>query len=209
MSLASTQEHGGFESPRAFTGAPEAEGGERYLTCYVKEQEYAVPLNLLREIVSSEGYTRVPNTPRWLIGVTNLRGDVLPLIDLALRLGSSPTVATARSCYVVMEVTLRGATMLVGLLMDSVGRIFELPAAAPGDRPSDGMCSRFISRTLTFEEDTVFILDVAALFSERELVSAGLIREQESMFDFDAGELPTDDQLADGGIHLFDDMDDD
>lgn len=176
----------------------------RYLTFLVQGQEYAVPLDRLREIVGYSSVTPVPCTPMWLLGVTNLRGDVLPVIDLAVRLGGETTAITARSCYVVLDVSLREEPMSVGLLMDAVGRITDKQGVGTLTYDAEFQ-SPFIRDAICLEDSTVFLLNIEALFSDEELTAAGLIRPREGGMGALTGPLPTDDELADGGIHLFDD----
>src|SRR4051794_33923942 len=98
----------------------------QYLSFFVAGEEYAVGILQVREIIEYDTVTRVPSAPDWIQGVTNLRGSVLPVIDLAMKLRLPPTVVHPRSCIVVVEVTFQGEKLVMGMLADAVGQVLEL-----------------------------------------------------------------------------------
>jgi purine-binding chemotaxis protein CheW len=100
-----------------------AEG--QYLTFFVGTEEYAIDVLRVREVVDGVVITRIPAAPRDVRGVANLRGSVVPVLDLGLRFGGGALVDTARTCVVVVECE-AGADPLVGLLVDSVHRVVSL-----------------------------------------------------------------------------------
>lgn len=119
----------------------------QYLTFHLGDEEYAVGILRVREILEYRSVTRVPLTPPWIRGVLNLRGSVLPVIDLAAKLGLAPTTPGRRTCIVLVEVLeaaeapepAEGAALasppereatVLGILVDSVRQVVEL---LPGD----------------------------------------------------------------------------
>lgn len=153
--------------------APRAEPGQ-YLTFRVADEEYGAPILQVREIVRFQGVTRVPTAPPAIRGVLSLRGSVVPVVDLGLKLGLAPTPTTPRTCIVVAEAHTDGAPEVIGLLADAVDRVAEFgpgeiePVPTFGTRvPAEGLLglgragSRFIP-----------ILDLQRLLSESELRGA-------------------------------------
>jgi purine-binding chemotaxis protein CheW len=102
----------------------------QYLSFFIAGEEYALGILQVREIIEYDTVTRVPSAPDWIRGVTNLRGSVLPVVDLAMKFGYPPSTPHRRSCIVVVEVTFQGERLVMGMLTDSVGQVLEL---GPGD----------------------------------------------------------------------------
>jgi purine-binding chemotaxis protein CheW len=109
---------------------PKTVASTQYLSFFLAGEEYAFAILQVREIIEYDTVTRVPGTPAWIGGVINLRGSVLPVIDLAMKLGLPPCVITRRSCIVVVEVEHEGDRLVLGLLADAVGQVLDFE---PGD----------------------------------------------------------------------------
>src|SRR5688572_3410248 len=105
-------------------------GGSRaadeYLTFFIGGEEYAISLLRIREVISYGVVTRVPGMPAQIRGVTNLRGNVVPVVDLALKFRLPEARITARSCIVLVELVVGGTTTLVGLVTERVGQVLDL-----------------------------------------------------------------------------------
>jgi purine-binding chemotaxis protein CheW len=114
------------------------EGRTQYLAFLVGRDEYAVPILKVREIFAFEDATRVPATPTWIRGVVNLRGQVLPVIDLAVKFGLPPISVTVRTCVVVFELVIDGQATAVGALVDEVSQVLELAEREVEPPPSFG-----------------------------------------------------------------------
>jgi purine-binding chemotaxis protein CheW len=95
------------------------------LSFFLAGEEYAFGILQVREIIEYDTITRVPGTPAWIGGVINLRGSVLPVVDLAMKLGLPPCVINRRSCIVVVEVEHEGDRLVLGLLADAVGQVLD------------------------------------------------------------------------------------
>lgn len=112
-----------------------------YLTFFVARQEYALDVLRVREVIATAPITPIPSAAREVRGVVNLRGNVVPVIDLALRLGVGELVPTKRTCIVVIEPD--GPTgRVVGLLVDSVNRVIALASGAVASVPTFGTAPR-------------------------------------------------------------------
>jgi purine-binding chemotaxis protein CheW len=102
----------------------------QYLAFRLASDQYAISILRVREILEFGSITRVPSAPPWVRGVFNLRGAVVPVVDLAVKLGLPASIATRRSCVVVVETTRGEGTTTMALMIDEVSSVLEL-------RPSD------------------------------------------------------------------------
>jgi purine-binding chemotaxis protein CheW len=98
----------------------------QYLTFMIAGEEYAVSLLKVREIIEYDTVTEVPKTPEWIRGVINLRGSVVPVIDLAVKLRQAPSVAGKLTCIVITEVECEGEATVRGIMADSVRQVIDL-----------------------------------------------------------------------------------
>lgn len=102
----------------------------QYLGFSLAGETYAIELLRIREIIEHVPVTRVPGMPPAVLGVINLRGRVVPVVDLAVKLGLGPRPITRWSCFVIVEALLDGERTPLGLLADAVSEVLDL---APGD----------------------------------------------------------------------------
>lgn len=110
--------------------ATEREAAEvrQYLSFVLRGGDYAVPIMKVREILQHDVLTPVPGTPPSIRGVLNLRGSVVPVVDLGLKLGHGETGVTRWTCILVVEGVVGGAVRPTGLIADSVREVMDLPA---------------------------------------------------------------------------------
>lgn len=102
----------------------------QYLTFHLAGEEYAIGILRVKEIIQYDAITRVPTAPPSIRGVINLRGSVVPVVDLALRFGLAATEVTRWTCIVIAEVAVDGEPTVMGVLADSVSQVVDL---LPGD----------------------------------------------------------------------------
>ncbi|MGD0181753.1 MAG: chemotaxis protein CheW, partial [Terriglobales bacterium] len=100
----------------------------QYLTFLTAGEEYAISIVKVSEIVEYEAVTTVPNTPVWIRGVTNLRGKVVPVVDLAVKFGLPSSRVTKFSCIIITEAMFQGEKLTMGVLADSVSQVIDLSA---------------------------------------------------------------------------------
>ena len=100
----------------------------QYLTFLTAGEEYAISIVKVREIIEYEAVTTVPKTPIWIRGVTNLRGKVVPVVDLAVKFGLPSSKISKFSCIIITEVMFQGENLTMGVLADSVSQVIELSA---------------------------------------------------------------------------------
>ncbi|WNG32333.1 purine-binding chemotaxis protein CheW [Archangium violaceum] len=110
----------------------------QYLSFFFAGEEYALGILKVKEIIEYTSVTRIPGAPGWVRGVFNLRGSVVPVVDLAVKLDTPPSTLTRWSCIVVVEVKLDGERIVLGLLADSIGQVIELGPADVVPPPSFG-----------------------------------------------------------------------
>src|SRR5579864_7071596 len=104
---------------------PHSHGNGQYLTFFVAGEEYAVNILKVKEIIEYDTVTKVPNTSPWIRGVTNLRGNVVPVIDLGVKFGLSASQVSKLSCIVITEVFCDGETLTLGVIADSVSQVVD------------------------------------------------------------------------------------
>jgi purine-binding chemotaxis protein CheW len=133
----------------------------QYLSFFVGHGEYAVEIESLREIIPYGEITRLPRVPAFVRGLINLRGSVVPVVDLALRLGLSETLPTARSSIVIAELDLDGERTRIGLITDNVHQVIELGDDDIEPAPSMGapVGARFLRGIGKLADRFVLILD--------------------------------------------------
>jgi purine-binding chemotaxis protein CheW len=99
---------------------------QQHLTFMIGGEEYAVSLLKVKEIIEFDTVTEVPKTPEWIRGVINLRGSVVPVIDLAVKFRQAPSIAGKLTCIVITEVECEGAATVMGIMADSVRQVIDL-----------------------------------------------------------------------------------
>jgi len=148
-----------------------APGTSQYLTFTLGDELFAVRIGLIREVIGLQSITRIPLAPAAVPGVLNLRGSVVPVVDLAARLGRGPSAFGRRTCVMVVEMGQPDAPQPIGLIVDTVREALEVDAAQIEPRPAfgAGLRSDFVAEMLNFTGCFVAVLDVEQVLSMREL----------------------------------------
>lgn len=144
---------------------------KQYLTFNIGNEHYGLELSQTREIIEYTGITEVPLMPSFLRGVINLRGDVVPVIDLAVRLGRKPIQVQKRTCIIVVELESNEQNHVLGLLADAVSEVIEMKEEHIEDAPSFGANIRadFIQGIAKRDDEFIVLLDANSALSIREL----------------------------------------
>ena len=160
----------GAEAPRLAVPA-------QCLTFLLAGEEYAVGILQIREIVEYETLTKVPTTPTWIRGVMNLRGTVVPVVDLAVKFGLAETEVTARTCIVIVETDLDGEPTLMGVMVDAVVRVLDLAPEDVEEPPAFGTRVRvdFLLGVGKVDAELVLVLDVDRVLSLDELLAVAAV----------------------------------
>ncbi|MFO8042487.1 MAG: chemotaxis protein CheW [Alkalispirochaeta sp.] len=145
----------------------------QYLTFTLLEEQYAVEVYDVKEVLEYTTVTRVPRTQDFMRGVINLRGSVVPVIDLRLKFGMGETEKTIETSIIVMEVEIGGDKVTVGTLADSVQEVINLDDSQIEPAPQIGtrINTEFIRGIGKQDERFIIILDIDRIFSEEELTT--------------------------------------
>jgi purine-binding chemotaxis protein CheW len=132
------------------------------LTFFVSGDEYAIGILKVKEIIEYETPTRVPVAPACVVGVINLRGTVVPVVDLALKFGFASNGVTPRSCFVIVEATVDGEELVMGVLADSVSQVVDLAPEDIEPPPSFGTRVRadFLMGMVRSDRKFILLLDI-------------------------------------------------
>ncbi len=146
----------------------------QYLTFLLGEEVFALDVANVREILEFITITKVPKTPEYMRGVVNLRGSVVPVVDMRLKFGMSETTRSLNTCIVVVELSLAGETTIIGMLTDSVQEVFELEPIDIEAPPKIGtqLRTEFIKGMGKRDDSFIIILDIDKIFSMEELITA-------------------------------------
>lgn len=152
------------------TAATHSVAGQ-YLTFALAQELFAVDIHAVREIIEYGHLTSVPMMPPSILGVINLRGAVVPVIDLGLRFGGSATSIGPRTCIVILEIATGDGLRVIGMVVDAVSEVLELSAEQIEPAPSFGNRIRadFIRGMGKLDERLVVLLDVGRVLSDDEI----------------------------------------
>ncbi|KXO83867.1 chemotaxis protein CheW [Stutzerimonas stutzeri] len=143
----------------------------QYLMFNLGGETYGVGIHAIREIIEYPGVTAIPLAPRFLHGVINLRGAVVPVLDLSVRFGQEPTRINRRTCIVVVEVAQGENLHMLGVLVDGVTEVREVEPGEVERKPQfgTGLRNDFVIGMLRREQGFIPILDIASVLSLVEL----------------------------------------
>jgi len=143
---------------------------DQYLTFFIRSEEYAVAILRVKEIIEFESVTRVPAMPLHVRGVINLRGSVLPVIDLSAKFGHGESVPTRTTCIVVVETQIDGEVLVAGVIADAVSEVIDLPAAQIEPPPPFGTNVRvdFLAGMGKVDSRLVLILELDRILTPVE-----------------------------------------
>lgn len=147
----------------------------QYLSFELDDEVFAIDITKVREVLEFASVTKVPQTPDFMRGVINLRGSVVPVVDLKQKFGISKTEKTINTCVIITEVQLAADSVILGLMADSVDEVFSLdsdqiePAPMIGTHRNaaflEGMGKRTEGFVMLLNIDKVFSLDEPAIAS--------------------------------------------
>ena len=150
----------------------------QFLTFKLGDEVFALDITKVREVLDFTTVTKVPRTPEFMRGVINLRGSVVPVVDLRLKFGMTRTENSVNTCIIITEVTVDGDTTVLGALADSVQEVLDLDAEniAPAPRIGTKLRTEFIKGMGKRNDQFIIILDVDKVFSADEL---SLVKQDE------------------------------
>jgi len=145
----------------------------KYLTFTLGEEGYGLEILKVREIIGLMEITSVPQTPGFIKGVINLRGKVIPVIDLRLKFGMEEAEVTEETCIIVVDI----GEMLMGILVDTVSEVVDIPAEKIEPPPTFGsnISTAFILGMGKYQDNVKILLDIARVLSQEELMNIAML----------------------------------
>ncbi len=143
----------------------------QYLTFKLDEEVFGLAIGKVREVLDFSTVTRVPQTPDYMRGVINLRGSVVPVIDLNLKFGMNKTEKTVNTCIIIAEIEMDGEVTILGALADSVQEVVELEPDQIEPAPKIGtkLNTEFIKGMGRRDDVFIILLDIDKVFSYEEI----------------------------------------
>jgi purine-binding chemotaxis protein CheW len=150
-------------------GAQERRDG-KYLTFCMADEEYGISILKVKEIIGMMSVTSIPQTPGYVKGVINLRGKVIPVIDLRLKFGMEAADYTERTCIVVVEISGDGRKIQMGIIVDSVSEVVNIKQGEIADTPAFDakMDTDYILGMAKMEGGVKILLDIDRVLSDRD-----------------------------------------
>ena len=143
----------------------------QFLTFRLGDEVFALDISKVREVLDFTTATKVPRTPEFMRGVINLRGSVVPVVDLRLKFGMTRTESSVNTCVIITEVTVDNDTTVLGALADSVQEVLDLEpgSIAPAPKIGTKLKTEFIKGMGRRDDRFIIILDIDKVFSSDEL----------------------------------------
>jgi purine-binding chemotaxis protein CheW len=165
------------ESAAALVSASAVPAQAQYLTFMVGGELFALGLTAVREIIEYHKLTTVPMMPRAIRGVINLRGSVVPVVDLSAHFGGPASELTKRTCIVIVELELVGERQVVGVMVDAVSQVLSIPGSdiEPPPRFGTKIRSEFIQGMGKIDGGFVILLEPSHVLSLEQVAGLGEI----------------------------------
>jgi purine-binding chemotaxis protein CheW len=145
--------------------------GRKFLTFLMANEKYGLEILKVREIIGMMDVTPVPTTPAFVRGVINLRGKVIPVVDLRLKFGMEAKEDTPRTCIIVVQLARAAQEMIMGIIVDEVSEVLDISQDQIEPPPSFGADIRtdFILGMGKVNQRVVTMLDIDRVLTEREI----------------------------------------
>lgn len=143
-----------------------------YLSFRLNKEYYASSVSFVHNIIEYTDITAVPDMPSYMLGIINLRGQVLPVVDLRVKFGLANREITSNTCILVMEVAIGEDQVLVGSLVDGVSEVIEIDDSELKAPPSLGakLKNEFITGVYHDDEKFILVMNMNKVFSESEII---------------------------------------
>jgi purine-binding chemotaxis protein CheW len=143
----------------------------KYLTFTLADEEYGIGILKIKEIIGMMPVTTVPQTPEFVKGVINLRGKVIPVMDLRLRFGMDAIDYTERTCIIVVEIEGSAGTIQIGIVVDSVSEVLNIKGEDIEDTPTFGtkLNTDYILGMAKMEGGVKILLDIDKVLNQDEM----------------------------------------
>lgn len=143
----------------------------KYLSFSLAGEEYGIGILKVKEIIGMMNITPMPQTPEFVKGVINLRGRVIPVIDLRLRFGLQRQEYTERTCIVVVEIQSDGKELMIGVVVDSVSEVLNIKGTDIEETPSFGndVDTEYILGMAKYDGGVKILLDIGHVLTSNEM----------------------------------------
>ena len=150
---------------------PSEERAGKYLVFHLGREEFGICVLKVREIMGIQDITAVPQTPAYVKGVINLRGKVIPVVDLRLKFGLPQIEYTQRTCIIVVQVEADAHTMLMGIVVDGVAEVLNLATNDIEDTPDfgQGVETTYLLGMAKIKGKVKILLDIDQVLTSQEL----------------------------------------
>jgi purine-binding chemotaxis protein CheW len=151
----------------------------KFVTFKLDEELYALAIDQVREVLDFTSVTKVPQMPGFMRGVINLRGSVVPVVDLRLKFGLEATSSTLDTRVIIVQVTVDGEETILGALADAVREVIELEPGQIDEPPKIGtrLKTEFIKGMGKVNEEFIIILDIDRVFSVEDLTAVAMAEQ--------------------------------
>ena len=169
-----------LESERSSTqDVPSTNRGGKFLTFFLKDEEYGIEILKVQEIIGVLPVTRVPRTPAYVRGVVNLRGKIIPVTDLRCKFAMEEAEANAENCIIVVQT--RGVE--IGVLVDKVSEVVDIAGAEIEDVPSFGteISTEYLLGVGKTGDKVRLLLDIDFIVSEQEISGIRSVKEDSAL----------------------------
>jgi purine-binding chemotaxis protein CheW len=145
----------------------------QYLTFKLRDEVFALDIGKVREVLDFIGVTKVPQTPDFMRGVINLRGNVVPVVDMRLKFGMTASERTVNTCIIITEITLDGEETVIGAMADSVQEVLDLEPdqIKPPPRLGTKLNTEFLRGMGKHEDQFIMVLDADKIFAADDILT--------------------------------------
>ncbi|MCX7747376.1 MAG: chemotaxis protein CheW [Clostridia bacterium] len=152
----------------------DAKGG-KYLSFLLGNEEYGVPIQFVREIIGIMEITSIPRTPKFVRGVINLRGKIIPVVDLRLKFNLEEREYNQRTCIIVVEVDFKDTKRLMGMIVDTVSEVVNITAGEidPPPQYSERLNESFLTGMGKVKGKVILLLEMNQVLTSEEMVLLG------------------------------------
>ncbi len=149
----------------------------KYLTFRLGEEDYGLEILKVQEIIGMQEITSIPRTPEFLKGVINLRGKVIPVVDLRLKFGMAEAEVSRKTCIIVVQVGQESGNVIMGIVVDEVSEVLEISGGEIEPAPSFGtqLDTNFILGMAKTENAVKILLDLDRILTQQDLAAAGMV----------------------------------
>lgn len=174
----------------AITEAHSEGKGGKYLTFNLDENVYGIPILKVSEIIGIVPITPVPKTPSFIKGVINLRGKIIPVMDLRLKFDMPERAYDENTCIIIINLEVKGVAKKIGVVVDIVSEVCGIADSDIEDAPSYGTDSdeAFISGVGKIKEKVAMLLDIEHVIFSHDILHLFNEKEKESEIDFEMSE---------------------